>query len=244
MNNFKKLFFKKSFKRLYSKKSDFYSIKNPYFVLTNISLVGVFAGLYFWDWDQKRIEKQQVRNTSTSSKGSSLVGGTFTLVETKTGKPITDTEFRGKFMFVYFGFTACPDICPTELNKMTSALKKLPKEILEYVQPIFITCDPARDSRDAIEKYLKDYHPNFIGLTGTPEQIRHASKKYRVYYSGPIKEFTFTDEDYQVDHSIFEYFMDPSGRLVEFFSRTASDDEIVSKMTKEIKKYKEEINEN
>jgi cytochrome oxidase Cu insertion factor (SCO1/SenC/PrrC family) len=97
-------------------------------------------------------------------------------------------------MFVYFGFTACPDVCPTELTKMTKALYSLPKEVLEYVQPIFITCDPARDSCEAIEKYLKDYHPKFIGLTGTPEQIRHCSKKYRVYYSGPIKEYSISDK--------------------------------------------------
>jgi protein SCO1 len=144
-------------------------------------------------------------------------------------------------MFVYFGFTACPDVCPTELTKMTKALKLLPKEVLEYVQPIFITCDPARDSCEAIEKYLKDYHPKFIGLTGTPEQIRHCSKKYRVYYSGPIKEYSISDEDYQVDHSIFEYFMDPNGRLVEFFSRTSTEEEIVSRLTLEINKYKKEI---
>lgn len=163
--------------------------------------------------------------------------GSFTLVETKSCKPITDSSFRGKWMLIYFGFTHCPDICPEELRKMTRVLNNLDPKVLNEIQPLFMSCDPVRDSCDAMEKFLEAYHPKFMGLTGTPEQILAATKKYRVYYSGPIKQFD-DGVDYQVDHSIFFYLMDPLGNLKEYFPKEAEESKMVQTITKRIKEYK------
>lgn len=140
-------------------------------------------------------------------------------------------------MLLYFGFTKCPDICPEELRKVTRALNLLDSKILKEVQPIFMTCDPARDSCDSIENFLKGFHPKFIGLTGTPEQISAATKKYRVYYSGPIKD-NEESEDYQVDHSIFFYLMDPYGNLKEYFGKNIEEKKMADLITERIKNYK------
>src|SRR6516162_9270048 len=114
-----------------------------------------------------------------SSVGRALVGGPFTLTD-HTGKRISDTEFRGKFLLVVFGFTFCPDVCPSELQLISAALDALGPRAARIV-PLFVTIDPERDSPEQLATYVKSFHPRLIGLTGTPSEIAAVAKEYRVY---------------------------------------------------------------
>jgi protein SCO1 len=141
---------------------------------------------------------------------ASLVGGPFVL-EDSNGKQVTDRAFLGKYMLVYFGYTYCPDVCPTTLNDVADALDHLGPEAAK-LQPIFITVDPKRDTPAVMKQYTAAFTPRLIGLTGTPEQIADAAKEYRVYYAehrtGP------GPDDYSMDHSSILYLMGPDGKFI------------------------------
>jgi protein SCO1/2 len=111
------------------------------------------------------------------------------------------------FVQVYFGFTHCPDICPDELDKMAAIIDKVKESAggADVMRPVFITCDPVRDTPEVLRKYLKEFHPDIIGLTGTYGQVKNVCKQYRVYFSTP--ENVKPGEDYLVDHSIYFYLM-------------------------------------
>lgn len=124
---------------------------------------------------------------------------------------------------MYFGFSHCPDICPEELDKMASMLdlvRASASSSAPPLLPIFITCDPARDTPAVLGSYLAEFHPDFIGLTGTWEQIKQVCKNYRVYFSTP--EGVKPGQDYLVDHSIYFYLMDPEGDFVEAIGKQHS----------------------
>ena len=98
------------------------------------------------------------------------------------GRQVTDRDFRGKYMLVYFGYTFCPDVCPTTLNEVADAMERLGPKAGE-LQPIFITVDPKRDTPAVVKQYAAAFTPRLIGLTGSPEQIAQVAKEYRVYYA-------------------------------------------------------------
>jgi len=140
------------------------------------------------------------------------IGGPFALTD-HTGKLRTDADFRGKLMLVYFGFTFCPDICPTDLMAIGQAIDKL-GPAGEEVQPLFISVDPERDTAAHLAEYLAFFHPRLIGLTGDAAHIRDAARSYRVYYAKVVIGGT---ADYTIDHSGFIYLMDRDGKYVGFF---------------------------
>src|SRR5579863_2426668 len=141
---------------------------------------------------------------------ASLVGGPFTL-EDGNGKQVTDRDYRGKYMLVYFGYTFCPDVCPTTLNEVADALDHLGGKAND-LQPVFITVDPKRDTPAVVKQYTAAFSPKLIGLTGTPEQIAAVAQAYRVYYAehrtGP------GPNDYSMDHSSILYLMGPDGKFI------------------------------
>lgn len=163
-------------------------------------------------------------NAGTSAAGIAgnvQVGGPFTLVDT-TGKTVSDTSFRGKWMLVYFGYTYCPDVCPTELQAMAAGMDKL-GPLAANVAPLFITVDPERDTADTLAEYVKLFDDRLIGLTGTPAQIATAAKAYRVYYA----KITPKDaSSYLMDHSSFLYLMGPDGQLRMLFKPGTSGSDI------------------
>ena len=164
------------------------------------------------------------------SSGAALIGGPFSLVGAD-GKPVTDRDFRGRYMLIFFGFTHCPDICPAELQVIAQALEQLGDKAKNVV-PIFITLDPERDTPEAMANYVKSFGPNFVGLTGTPEAIAAAAKAYRVAYSKV--ENKDSAGDYSVDHSALVYLMDPEGRYVTHFSYGPSADQMAEKLEKSL----------
>ena len=164
------------------------------------------------------------------SSGAALIGGPFSLVGAD-GKPVTDRDFRGRYMLIFFGFTHCPDICPAELQVIAQALEQLGDKA-KKVAPIFITLDPERDTPQAMANYVKSFGPNFVGLTGSPEAIAAAAKAYRVAYSKV--ENKESAGDYSVDHSALVYLMDPEGRYVTHFSYGLSADQMAEKLGKSL----------
>jgi protein SCO1/2 len=164
------------------------------------------------------------------SSGAALIGGPFSLVGAD-GKPVTDRDFRGRYMLIFFGFTHCPDICPAELQVIAQALEQLGDKAKNVV-PIFITLDPERDTPEAMANYVKSFGPNFVGLTGSPEAIAAATKAYRVAYSKV--ENKESAGDYSVDHSALVYLMDPEGRYVTHFSYGLSADQMAEKLEKSL----------
>jgi cytochrome oxidase Cu insertion factor (SCO1/SenC/PrrC family) len=139
------------------------------------------------------------------------VGGPFALVD-HTGMPRTDAQFRGKLLLVYFGFTFCPDVCPTDLQAIGQAMERL-GTAAESVQPLFVTLDPERDTPQRLASYVTFFHPRLVGLTGKAQAIAQAAKAYKVYYA---KVATSTNS-YTVDHSGYVYLMDRDGKYLGFF---------------------------
>lgn len=166
-----------------------------------------------------------------SQAGTPLIGGSFNLIDSN-GAPFSDKDLLGKYYLLYFGFTHCPDICPEELTKVSEIIQNVKAKVPDApIVPVFVTCDPERDSPPVIKAYLKgkclfafqvynkdlDFGADFIGLTGSPELVREMAKKFRVYYR-PTQ--TSADGDYLVDHSIFFYLMGPDGKFITNFGRS------------------------
>jgi protein SCO1 len=163
--------------------------------------------------------------------GTADIGGPFTLVD-QNGKTVSDRDFRGKYMLIFFGFTHCPDICPAELQVMSSALNGLgPKT--EEVVPIFVTLDPKRDTPEAVGAYLKNFGKNFVGLTGSPEAIDKAAKAYRVSYQTFEYKGKDGNEGYSIDHSALVYLMDKDGQYLTHFAYGTA----AAKMTETMRRY-------
>lgn len=145
------------------------------------------------------------------------MGGAFELTG-RSGEPVTDQAFHGQFMLIYFGYTSCPDICPTELSSMAAALDILDESnsaASQKVTPVFITIDPERDTVEIVEEYAAAFHPRMVGLTGDAETIDAVARKYRVFYSkGTLDEDGF----YLMNHSGYVYLMGPDGEFVTMFT--------------------------
>ena len=155
------------------------------------------------------------------SPGAISVGGPFQLTD-HTGKAVTEATFRGRFMLIYFGYTFCPDVCPTELQTMSSAIALLGPDA-EKIVPIFITVDPERDSVTAVDEYVTLFDKRLVGLTGSAEQISAVARAYRVYYA---KATPKDSSLYLMDHSSFLYLMGPDGSFRSLLRQGMSADEL------------------
>lgn len=159
------------------------------------------------------------------------IGGPFTLVN-QDGKTVSDTDFRGKYMLIYFGYTFCPDVCPTSLARNADALKLLGDKAAK-VQPILITVDPERDTPETLKPYVAAFGPNLVGLTGTAEQIAQVARAYRVFY-GKAPAAAGSDA-YLMDHSSFTYLVAPDGHFLRFFGHTTKPQEMATELAQAIK---------
>ncbi len=168
---------------------------------------------------------------NVTTTGKALIGGPFTLVD-QHGKTVTDRDFRGRHMLVFFGFTHCPDICPAELQVIAASLDELgPKA--EEVVPIFVTLDPERDTPEVMADYVKNFGSRFVGLTGSAEAIAEASKAYRVAFSKFENKDAVGDDNYSIDHSAFVYLMGRDGEYITHFNYGAP----AAKMTESLRRY-------
>jgi protein SCO1/2 len=155
--------------------------------------------------------------------GGLKVGGKFTLTDTG-GRTVTDETYRGRWMLVYFGYTFCPDVCPTELQTVANALDLLGPDA-DKVVPLFITVDPERDTVPVLADYVKLFDERLTGLTGTPDQIAAVARAYRVYYA---KATPKDSSSYLMDHSSFLYLMGPDGTLQALFRQGTSPQDLAA----------------
>lgn len=193
--------------------------------------------LWYFEAEKQRMQRKRIADAG-KGVGRPKVGGPFDLID-QYGKPMTQEDLKGKFSLVYFGFSHCPDICPEELDKMARMFDLVEAERPGAVLPVFVTCDPARDGPKVLKEYLGEFHPKFIGLTGTYDQIKAMCKAYRVYFSTPSE--VKPGQDYLVDHSIYFYLMDPEGDFVEALGRQHSPDEAAKVILEHMKDWKGQL---
>ena len=164
-----------------------------------------------WSWAQSPEATSAARLMDDLMWNRGPIGGPFALID-HTGKPRTDLDFRGKLLLIYFGYSYCPDVCPTDLQQIGLAVDRLGSAGGE-VQPLFITLDPERDTVAHLADYVPLFHPRLIGLSGSAEQIQRVALAYKVYYA----KYPSGSADYVVDHSSFIYLVDAIGKYIGFF---------------------------
>jgi protein SCO1/2 len=160
--------------------------------------------------------------------GQALIGGPFALTD-HTGKRVTEQDFRGRTMLVFFGFTFCPDVCPSGLQVMSAALDKLGAKA-DRVVPLFISVDPERDTPEQLALYVQSFHPRLVGLTGTPAEVEAVTKAYRVYVR-KVNDPKST-AGYTIDHSAILYVMGPDGAYRAHFTHSTNADALAAGLAK------------
>jgi protein SCO1/2 len=158
-----------------------------------------------------------IESTGVAVPGGVSVGGPFALTN-HHGAAVTDASYRGRWMLVYFGYTFCPDVCPTELQTIAGALDKLGPQA-DQIAPLFVTVDPERDTAAALADYVKLFDDRIVGLTGTPDQIAAVARAYRVYYAKATSKDSST---YLMNHSSLMYLMGPDGKFRALFRQGMS----------------------
>eukprot|EP00760_Papus_ankaliazontas_P036259 PhM_4_TR8273/c3_g2_i1/m.53432/K07152/SCO1_2; protein SCO1/2 len=184
--------------------------------------------------EQRRFDPRMRQVKTIDQPGGPKIGGPFELTDTK-GNRVKNTDFLGKWMFIYFGFVNCPDVCPAEMDKLTRVISQMDKKLgKDKWQPLFITVDPKRDTPEVLAEYLSDFHPRIIGLTGTQEEIERVARNYRVYFAVPDES---NPNDYLVDHSIIMYLMSPEGKFVDYTTKDFNHSEVLGKLMRRIMDY-------
>jgi protein SCO1/2 len=200
-------------------------IKLRTFIVVTVALALVSLG---GAWALLRFESPVVR---VMRSGTAAIGGPFDLAATN-GQNVTDQTYRGKWQFIFFGYTFCPDACPTALNNISVALEKLGADA-NKLQPLFITVDPHRDTQKVMSDYLKSFDSRIIGLTGTQDQIDRVVKEYRIYVARQ-KSNDESADDYLVSHSAYIYLFDPQGKFVDVIQGSEPGDAIADWLHKQM----------
>jgi cytochrome oxidase Cu insertion factor (SCO1/SenC/PrrC family) len=194
-------------------------LRNKEALIPYLLLVAALAGGLLWH------ESENVPGLGrTVVSGQAHVGGPFHLTD-QNGKSVSDRDFRGRTMLIYFGYSFCPDVCPTTLQVMADAIGKLGDKA-GRITPVFITIDPERDTPKVLKEYMAAFGPNFVGLTGTPEQIKAVEKLYRVY----AEKKPLAGGNYGMDHSSVLYLMGPDGQLVTYYDEAISPDNLAKEL--------------
>lgn len=181
-------------------------------------VIAATAGRYMMMGDGK-VDQRQAMQVN--------IGGPFSLIDS-TGKPVTDKDFQGKYMLIYFGYTFCPDVCPTSLSILAEALNTLSPEKLAKVTPVFVSVDTERDTPEVLAAYVPHFHKNLVGLTGTADQVKAAARAYKAYYAKVNEDDP--DGNYTMDHSSITYLMGPDGKYVTHFNHGTPSDEMAARL--------------
>lgn len=193
-------------------------------------------------WTGNRQPAQKITPAKETGTGAPAIGGDFTLTD-QDGKTVHASDYRGKLMLIYFGYTHCPTICPVSVGNMSKALDLFGSKA-DGVVALFITVDPARDTPAALKDYLANFNKHVIGLTGTDAQIKTVTADYKAYFAKQgagwaeekpghmdMDEHNHADANYLVNHSGFIYLMDKDGKYVQLFQYNASPQEIAAAIT-------------
>lgn len=187
------------------------------------AIAGGFAALLFMNSIGSFVSPAGQQNTT----GKALIGGPFSLVNHE-GKRVTDKDFHGKKMLIYFGFTHCPDICPGSLQVISAALDTL-GSAADNVTPVFITVDPERDTPKLLADYVASFHPRLVGLTGNKEEVDTVVKKTFRVYAKKVKDSN-QPNSYTMDHASLIYLMDENGKFVHYFGHPTSADKLAEQL--------------
>jgi len=181
-----------------------------------VIVVAGLAGRHYWSMI-----------AGTPESGGAAIGGPFTLLD-ETGTPVTEADFQGRPFLVYFGYTYCPDVCPTTLTTIAEAIDLLGDKGRD-IAVLFISVDPERDRPEDVGDYARAFHPQVVGLTGTAEQVTAAARAYRVYFAKAAQN-PDDPEDYAVDHSAYTYLMGRDGAFLAHFSHNVSPEEMAARI--------------
>ncbi|XP_074597603.1 protein SCO2 homolog, mitochondrial-like [Brevipalpus obovatus] len=193
-------------------------------------ILGSFGAGYVFLEQEKKLMAKKLRLESLRK----TIGGAFNLTD-HHGQSFGSDKLLGRWVLIYFGFTHCPDICPEELEKITDVINVLDANpSITKVEPLFVSVDPARDTPQAVEKYLKDFHPRLLGLTGSQEDVNKVTQLFRVYSHAAIPD---EHNEYIVDHTIITYLINPDGEFVDYYMRSNSVEQIVKSVIAHMKDY-------
>ncbi len=197
--------------------------------LYGLGLAGLLglSGLGIAEWRSSAIP-----HMSVAAFQAPAIGGPFVLTATD-GSTVTDATYRGKILLVYFGYTTCPDACPTTLNSIAATLAEL-GPLAHHIQPLFVTIDPERDTREVLASYVKAFDPRIVGLTGTPDQIAAAARAYGVYYA-PYKTAD-APNGYLMDHTSVVFVMNEEHRFVASFTQDTPATQMADRLRKLVAK--------
>ena len=198
-------------------------------IAAGIALAALLVWLaFFWEPGSAMTGTQNRMNNLAQSTGTPP-GGDFSL-NTADG-PLSLTDYRGKIVLVYFGYTFCPDVCPTSLSAMGQAFSALSPEEQARVRGIFVSVDPERDTMEVLKTYAPFFHPHIIGASGTPEQVEEIARRYGVSY---MKQKSIDGRPYSVDHSSFTYLITANGSLAATLPHGASVATIVDAIRRQL----------
>lgn len=208
-------------------------MKQPYWIAVGAFLAGLLVWLaFFWEPDTSGNDSPGQPHLLLQS-GGQLPAGDFT-VDTPDGK-LSLKDYRGKVVLVYFGYTFCPDVCPTALAAMGQAFAALSAGELDRVKGIFVSVDPERDTMDVLKVYAPFFHPSIVGATSTPDQLAEIARRYGVSY---MKQKSIDGRPYTVDHSSFTYLIGPDGKLAATVPHGSSPEELVSAIRQQLGRLK------
>ncbi len=197
-----------------------------------LAILALGIASYLYLQPKPAINQAQFDSNATGAQGS--YGGPFTLTN-DDGARVTNDTYAGRYLLIYFGYTFCPDVCPTSLSVMTQALDRLELEASEKaaaIQPLFITVDPERDTVEVLNNYVDFFHPRLVGLTGSPEEIAGVIADYRIYAKKVTEEGA---SDYLMDHTSAFVFLDPQGRFIRLFTHGTSAQEMADALAEVVK---------
>ena len=202
-------------------------MKRPVF-LGLLALAVIIAGTLSW----VLFPPNETRRASAPP----AVGGPFTLVD-HTGRTVTDADFRGRYLLIFFGYTYCPDVCPTSLQTIREAMDLLDDDG-KSVQPVFVSVDPGRDAPEVLKLYVEMFGRRIMGLTGTEQQIASAAKAYGVYYARVSEDGgkNGKGDSYLMNHSAITYLMGPGGEFLTHFSHGTKAGEMAERIRAFVKK--------
>ena len=208
------------------------STKTRVLLIALLGLLLAAGGLTAWYLVQPQ-KPGSIVSSETRTSGTALIGGPFSLTD-QHGQRRSEADLTGRYSLIYFGYTFCPDICPTSLSTMTQAIDLLEEQAPDKaaaVLPVFFTVDPERDTVAALKAYAGHFHPRLLALTGTPEEVAGAARAYRIYYQ---KVEDSGSSDYLMDHSSILYLMAPDGSYLTHFTHAASAEDIAKGLAKAV----------
>lgn len=186
-------------------------------IISFLAIFIIIVGIIYAYW---RKDQMQATNTLPLMQINGDIGGTFTLYN-QDRKQASLTDFQNHYILLYFGYTYCPDVCPTELHKMLVVEDYLPQELKDKIKLVMITIDPERDTPEVLQAYRGHFNDKIEFLWGTPQEVKQVATLYKTYFQKAVEKEK-PDEAYLVDHSSFIYLLDPKGAFLTMFHRDIS----------------------